>query len=98
MTTTYQPDDMIPGFDAEPSGQWQIDDIPVYDGYYAGLTITDHVREMIERSMTPQDYAAEIAYLWSEMADTYVSDDLIAQLTDDLQAELDHLMSSAGLV
>ena len=78
--------------------QWQIaDDIPVYDGYYAGLTITDHVREMIERSMTAHEYAAEVAYMWSEMTNTWVSDNLIERLADDLQSELDHLMSSAGL-
>ena len=77
--------------------QWQIDDdIPVYDGYY-GLTITDHVREMVQRRMAPTEYAAEVAYMWSEMTDTWVSDNLIEQLADDLQAELDHLMSSAGL-
>ena len=96
--SVYQHDDMSLGFEAELSSPWQIDDIPVFDGYYAALTITDHVREMIERHMTPQDYAEEVAYLWSEMADNYVPDDLIAQLADDLQAELDHLMSSAGLV
>ena len=77
--------------------QWQIaDDIPVFDGYY-GLTITDHVREMVQRHMTPTDYAAEVAHMWSEMADTWVSGNIIEQLADDLQAELDHLMSSAGL-
>ena len=77
--------------------QWQIDDdIPVLDGYY-GLTITDHVREMIERSMTAHEYAAEVAYMWSEMTDSWVSDNLIERLADDLQSELDHLMSSAGL-
>ena len=78
--------------------QWQIaDDIPVYDGYYAGLTITDHVREMAQRRITPTEYAAEVAYMWSEMTDTWVSDNLIERLADDLQSELDHLMSSAGL-
>ena len=52
--------------------QWQIDDdIPVYDGYY-GLTITDHVREMVQRRMAPTEYAAEVAYMWSEMTDTWV--------------------------
>lgn len=77
--------------------QWQIDDdIPVFDGYY-GLTITDHVREMVQRRMTPTEYATEVAHMWSEMTDTWVSDDLIEQLADDLQSELDHLMSSAGL-
>ena len=77
--------------------QWQIDDdIPVLDGYY-GLTITDHVREMVQRRMTPTEYAAEVAYMWSEMIDTWVSDNLIERLADDLQSELDHLMSSAGL-
>jgi hypothetical protein len=35
--------------------------------------------------------------MWSEMTDTWVSDNLIEQLADDLQAGLDHLMSSAGL-
>ena len=78
--------------------QWQIDDdIPVLDGYYAGLTITDHVREMVRRRMTPTEYAAEVAYMWSEMTDTWVSDNLIDRLADDLQSELDHLRSSAGL-
>ena len=77
--------------------QWQIDDdIPVFDGYY-GLTITDHVREMVRRRMTPTEYAAEVAYMWSEMTDTWVSDNLIDRLADDLQSELDHLRSSAGL-
>ena len=77
--------------------QWQIDDdIPVLDGYY-GLTITDHVREMAQRRITPTEYATEVAYMWSEMTDTWVSDDLIEQLADYLQSELDHLMSSAGL-
>ena len=77
--------------------QWQIDDdIPVLDGYY-GLTITDHVREMAQRRITPTEYATEVAYMWSEMTDTWVSDNLIDQLADDLQSELDHLMSSAGL-
>lgn len=77
--------------------QWQIDDdIPVFDGYY-GLTITDHVREMVQRRMTPIEYATEVAYMWSEMTNTWVSDNLIERLADDLQSELDHLMSSAGL-
>lgn len=77
--------------------QWQIDDdIPVFDGYY-GLTITDHVREMVQRRMAPTEYATEVAYMWSEMTNTWVSDNLIERLADDLQSELDHLMSSAGL-
>ena len=77
--------------------QWQIDDdIPVLDGYY-GLAITDHVREMVQRRMTAHEYAAEVAYMWSEMTDSWVSDNLIERLADDLQSELDHLMSSAGL-
>ena len=78
--------------------QWQIaDDIPVYDGYYAGLTITDHVREMVQRRMAPTEYAAEIVREWCGMTATWVSDDIIEQLADDLQSELDHLRSSAGL-
>ena len=77
--------------------QWQIDDdIPVLDGYY-GLTITDHVREMVQRRMTPTEYAAEIVREWCGMTATWVSGNLIEQLADDLQSELDHLRSSAGL-
>ena len=77
--------------------QWQIDDdIPVFDGYY-GLTITDHVREMVRRRMSAHEYAAEIVREWCGMTATWVSGDLIRQLADDLQSELDHLRSSAGL-
>jgi hypothetical protein len=46
---------------------------------------------MIERRMTAHEYAAEVAYMWSEMTDTWVSDNLIEQLADDLQAGLDRL-------
>lgn len=78
--------------------QWQIDDnIPVFDGYY-GLTITDHVGEMMALRMTAHEYAARLAHEWAEMAGTCVSHDLIEQLADDLESHVGHLMSSAGLV
>ena len=72
--------------------QWQIDDdIPVLDGYY-GLTITDHVREMVQRRMTPTEYAAEVAYMWSEMTDTTAR-----YLDPEIDRTLDALISRSSL-